>query len=261
MKYFILFLALLTINLYSQNDKKFVGQKGVQVILKGKITDENSGKPIGITMDFRFQNGKKFKIQSNSIDGSYSQILNAGDEFEIIFANNYDIPRTIRKVKVIDTNSFTEQEMDFAIKKFEVGAKFTEFPIFDENSTAISESGKSELDKIRELMLFNRSVKFEFVVNAHNTYFNKVEKKEVVKKKGKKKSETEYEETTIEPNPADIKQLVDNRIGSLKKHIESWKKFSDRITFVTDYSAGSEDNGNNSNSLIIKVNELKKALE
>jgi hypothetical protein len=129
-------------------------------------------------------------------------------------------------------------------------------------------------------MKFNRNVVFEVRINAHDKF--KLQRKDPVKpakeskakstkksKKGKnaKKVEEAPEEapaaapTEVAENTSDSPKThstVDARIESMKKYVDSWTRFSDRIVITADYSLGAQGNDEDVN---IYVKKIEKTLE
>ena len=219
--------------------------KGVQILIKGIITDELTGKPVEATVEFRTVDGRKFKNKSNSITGKFEQIFDTGDEVEVIISN-WDIARKIVQLKVKDTIYYTEQKVEYTVKKFTPGASIMQLNLFEPSSSALLPEYKNLIENLKEMMMFNRNVKFEFRVNSHDTYaktkeiINPPAKIKAKKTKGKK-SEPEPEQqpkiNIIEPDQASLKSLVDARLSALTSITKELTRLSERIRTAPDYSA------------------------
>jgi len=231
------------------NGSVFANLKVVQIVVKGIISDEITGKPVEATVEFRTEDGKKFKNKSNSITGKFEQVFNAGDDVEVILSN-WDIARKIVRLKVIDTASYAEQKIEYTVKKFIPGASVFQLNLFEPSSSTLLPEYKNIIETLKELMMFNRNVKFEFRVNSHDTY-SKI--KEIIqpptptlKQKAKKKSKKIEQEVEpvlqptiniIEPDQAAIKTLVDARLNAISAITKELTRLAERIKTAPDYSA------------------------
>ena len=72
-----------------------------QVLVRGTIFDEFSGKPISIDIEFRDPTGKKIKCRSEA-NGSYQQVLQSGAKYSLIFSN-FDIARKLDTIYIEKT--------------------------------------------------------------------------------------------------------------------------------------------------------------
>jgi hypothetical protein len=245
--------------------------QSVQVFMKGKVIDELTGTPASVNIEFRTPNGKKIKIQSNSITGAYEQIFNAGDSVEVILTN-WDIARKSESIYIENYQKYTEIERNFYVTRFTPGGTIAAMNAFNQNEAEILPAFSAKLDEINKMLLFNRNVKFEILISAKDTY--KVEhrtiKEKVVDKTKKKKkdSKEQFTEKVIEIknfNDEDLKNLVNLRVNNIKNFLKQKGKFLDRITVKEDYSPGNLSDKSGSNpqsdvSLKVNVSEIKNSL-
>lgn len=262
MKYYatLILILIMSVNLFAQKGNG----KDVQILLKGNVSDEFTGQPVSATMEFReSNNGKRFKIQSNSADGYYQQVLNAGTQYDLVFTNN-DIVRKIVPVKVDNSEKYTEQIQDFKVKKLTVGLKYFKLNAFEPGSAELKADALAEIESLKEVMQFNRAVSFEFVVNAHDTYKKEIIKSEHPKakpdkKKSKKKNVTEIKPVFTSPSPDLAKELSDKRLTSVNSMLSSWTRFSLRLTSSADFSVAEPEG--EAYSLYVVVKEIKNLFE
>lgn len=243
----------------------------VQVFMKGKIIDEITGTPVSANIEFRMPNGKKIKIQSNSITGAYEQIFNAGDSVDVILTN-WDIARKSESIYIENFQKYTEIEKNFYVTRFTLGATIAAMNAFKHKEVEILPAFAEKLDEINKMLLFNRNVKFEILVSAKDTYkveYRTIKEKVIDKTKKKKKgSKEQFIEKVIEIknfSDEDLKNLVNLRINSIKNFLQQKGKFLERITVKEDYSPGNISDNTSSNpqsdqSLKIKVSEIKNAM-
>jgi hypothetical protein len=217
--------------------------KGVQILLKGKIYDEFSGKPMEVNIEFKTESGKKFKNKSNSIDGSYEQIFNSGENVEIIFTN-WNIVRIINKISIKDTTKYCEQPQNFYVKKYEKGEAVFKFVLFDENSWNLRSDAAAKIDSLKNMLLFSRNIKIDIRTNGHDSYkqTRTVQAPPKSTKKKSKKPEPAQEPiiTIKDPDMIALKELVEKRKATLMNFIKDWTKYLDRITVIGDYTAAED---------------------
>ena len=261
---FTLSILLLFFLIYSTS---FAINKGVQILVKGKITDEFSGKPVEANIEFKTESGKKFKIKSNSIDGAYEQIFDSGENVQVIFTF-WNIARKIDKFTVKDTTKYFEQMEDFAVKKYAVGTSLFNFNMFEPNSSNLKADAGAKIDSLKDMLLFSRNIKIELRTNGHDTYQKEKivqEPPKATKKKSKKPEPPQEPKISIkDPDMNALKDLVDRRVQILMNYIKDWSKFIDRIKVAPDYSAGEPINagaGDSYPDYQVIVTELKNPLD
>ncbi len=241
----ILYTASLVLLIIAISTPAFAINKGVQILLKGKIFDEFTGKSMEINIEFKTESGKKFKIKSNSLDGSYEQIFNSGENVEIIFTN-WNITRKINKLSIKDTTKYCEQHQNFYVKKYVQGNSVFSFNLFEPNSANLSADAPAKIDSLKDMLLFSRNIKIELRTNGHDTYkqTRTVQTPTKATKKKSKKPETTQEPIVIvkDPDMNALKDLVDRRTATLQNYIKDWSKYLERITVAGDYTAAADPN-------------------
>ncbi|MCX7736364.1 MAG: hypothetical protein N2319_06590 [Candidatus Kapabacteria bacterium] len=243
----------------------------VQVFMKGKVIDEITGNPVSVNIEFRTPNGKKIKIQSNSINGAYEQIFNAGDSVEVVLTN-WDIARKTETIYIDNYQKYTEIERNFYVTKFTTGGTIAAMNAFNQNDAEVLPVFGTKLEEINKMLLFNRNVKFEILISAKDTYKveHKTVKEKVVDKTKKKKKDTkeQFIEKVIEIknfNDDDLKNLVNKRVSNIKSFLQKHGKFLDRVVVKEDFSPGliSDKSGTNAQTemnLRVIVSEIKNAM-
>lgn len=235
MKFFVfaLVFTFLCANLYSQ-PKTGIINMGSQTLVKGIVTDIESGKPIGTNIEFKDKSGKKIKIQSNSMTGAFEQLLNAGEQYEVII-QNWDVARKTYNLTVEKSDKYIEQKVDFKVRKLEKESPFMSINVFSANSATSNEEIKPMLEELNTTLKFNRGVEFIVYINALDMVEPK--KSETTSKKSKKKSKEK--EVKVQDNSkfeAERKKLVDDRIEQIKKALETLGANSKKLTVQADYS-------------------------
>ncbi len=138
-----------------------------QILLKGKVTDIYSGKPMGVTMKFETKSGQIIKIKSDDVSGEYSQLFESGTEYEVTFINK-EIVRTTESFKTEDVSTYKEFERNFTVKHLVKGLLFMDVDIFESGSSNLNHKFEDALKELEEVMKFNRNVKFYFVVSLND---------------------------------------------------------------------------------------------
>jgi hypothetical protein len=262
-----IFFTIIALSLNAQ----LPGNGNVQVVVKGVITDEFSGKPCETTITIKDKNGKKFKIKSNSLDGTYEQVLNAGETYEFTFLN-FDVLRKVESLYVEPSKKYTEQKADFTVKKLAQGLHLYAKDIFPAGTSELTDSLQLLLKEFDEILIYNRSAKFEFVVTAHDTYCSApkiVEQQQSSKsKKLKKKDKTTFPSIKQQPDPDAglVKTLVDNRMKVIEELTAGFmKRNKHRLSYRVDYSLAEPCTDASklarNADFIIQVSEIKNAFE
>jgi len=149
-------------------------------ILKGIISDCNTGKPIGATIELIDidENITLATFESNNTTGKYLVSLPSGKNYGLIVrkesylfhSENFNIP---------ETAAYQEVEKNICLKKIEVGSVIVLKNIFyDYNKATLRDASKNELDRLTKLLTENPSIKIE--LSAHtdsrggNTYNEKL---------------------------------------------------------------------------------------
>jgi hypothetical protein len=261
---FLISVFLLIIIIYSPS---YAVNRGVQILLKGKILDEISGKPMEVNIEFKAESGKKFKIKSNSIDGSYEQIFNSGENVEIVFTN-WNIARKINKISIKDTTKYFEQIENFYVKQYVKSSAVFKFNLFDPNSANLRSDAAAKIDSLKDMLLFSRNIKIELVTNGHDSFFKTKQIQEPPKATKKKAKKTEAVSQPVvlikEPDMNLLRDLVDKRISTLMNYIKEWTKYNDRMKVVGDFTAGEpliSGSADNYPDYEVIISELKNPLD
>ena len=262
--FLIVFLFIASVSIYAQNNKT-----GAPVLIKGHITDEFSGKPLGVSVEFRVKDGEKVKIQSNSIDGSFQQIVNSGDTVEIIFSSK-EIVRKSETIAVERYSNYKEIIHDFQVKKLSPGLHLFTILAFNEKSSQLNSTAQNLFNQLQDIMLFNRNVKFEIVINANDLYTKPQSTTEISKQtdaKSKKKAKQPQEtpkQTNIEPSANEIQSIVDKRVAEVEKIVKEWNRYKNRVKVKADYSLDKSNETQTSpqkTNLVVVVTDMKSVLE
>ena len=91
-------------------------QMGSTAIIKGKIIDYYTEKPISANLEFRDSKGAKVKIISNSISGLFEQVLKPGEQYKVIFSGD-GILREEMDYTMPDSGKFFETFVEWKAKK------------------------------------------------------------------------------------------------------------------------------------------------
>jgi hypothetical protein len=163
MKIYSVLLAILLMAAVSANAQFLSGQKG-QVLLKGVIIDEFTDEPTGVDIRFIDPSGKKINTKSNSISGKFEQLLEAGTTYTVELTGPEVLDKEF-KFDIIESENFTEQKTDWTVVKFAVGATLYNWDLFDNGSSNLNAGANSNLEKLKKMLRFNRSVYLEIILS------------------------------------------------------------------------------------------------
>lgn len=202
----------------------FDASAGIPVLIKGKVLDEFTNKPVDVSMTIKTSDGKKIKIVPNSTTGEYQQVVNSGENYEITFFN-FDVAREIQNINVENADKYTEFKFDFKVKKLADGLEVFSKNIFEPNSAELSSEGKKFLEELQTVLKFNRGAKFTLYLNKHGVTDKKT-----------------------------IDAVQKSRHTFLANTISSWKAVSGRIKVEMSSQENASD-------IKIKVDEIKDPLK
>ncbi len=174
-------------------------------MIKGKITDLYTNSPLAINIELRDTKGAKIKINSNSISGQFEQVLKPGEKYKVIFSGT-NILREEMEWTMPDSGKYFEIEVDWKAKNIKVGSEIYKYKIFKPNTAEISTDGLAELDKLKEVIKFNRAISIELFVCSNDSFQS--DKKVDINK---------------------FKELNKQRINALNLIFDEWKKDRARI--------------------------------
>lgn len=218
----VILAVLVQVNLFSQSFQEN------QVFLKGTVTDKYTGKPVYCDIEIRPEGGTKFKIFSDPVSGNYEQLIKGGTSYEFVFYR-YNVLRQIVKIDYPTFERYREEEANFKVITLTPGVTAYEVEIFEPNSAVIKESAKQFFEDFKLQLRFHRTVTWDLLVVG-----------------------TEQVKGALVIN----RELTQKRIASLTKYLESYKAYIKKINVKSaDYIK------DNSNSLIIKVNQIEPPLE
>ncbi len=195
--------------------------QGVPVMVKGKVIDKPTGKALpGVEIVFIDPTGSKIKLETDDIKGTFEQPLISGNEYQVIIMD-YDILRTEFTYKPETSGGYKEIDKDFEVVQLKPGREIYNWDIFAPGGATLNKNGAENLDKMKLLLRFNRSVKLEFLVSADDAAGN-----------------------------------VDERVAALKKIVDKWIRSKRRIEIKPDPKSPS-----GGKDLRIVVKDVKNVFE
>jgi hypothetical protein len=237
-------------------NSQLISKGSSQVLIKGIVRDKFDNKPLGVEIRFEDENGKFFKINSNSLTGNYEQILEAGKKYKVRL-NSKTIFPTEYSVITNKTDNYTEQEQNFNVSRLAEGRAVDCFDLFDKNSTSLRVNIKELFDELNIKMRFNRGVSLFLEVGGCESRSNFTEIK--ISGKGKKKrADTSFNEN-------DYNSFVQKRLTTLQSEIKNLSTFPDRIE-VRQSTIGNQGHKEMSGfesgcDVILRVKEYKEQMK
>lgn len=177
-------------------------------MIKGKITDFYTGSPIAVNIELRDTQGGKIKINSNSISGLFEQVLKSGEKYKVIFSGT-NILREEFDYQMPDSGKYFETEVEWKAKSIKVGSEIYKLKLFKVNSAELSTEGIAELNKLKEVMKFNRAISVDIIICSKDSFLN---------------------EKKVDANK--FKELNKQRIAALDALLIDWKKDRTRINLI-----------------------------
>jgi hypothetical protein len=192
-----------------------VGQAQGVALVKGKITDATSGKPIGTTIGFADSKGKIIKCKSNSADGTFQQSIRLGELYTVVIKGYYD-PDGFDEIDLRTTKKYEEIAKDYTLSEIKPGAVLMEFDGFRQNEAELNEMAREHLLLLKPFKEINFGADFEIKVSTIDSWFKSTKKKvEKVNSKGKK-----YKKTVKVSSKEQLQELLDKRISAIESYFE-----------------------------------------
>lgn len=223
----IVFLLILVISLFTNNAKSFDGKD--LVLIQGKVTDFETNKPIGVTIIFYSQSGKQIQAKSNSTDGSYQQVLKAGEKYNIVF-KDYILMNESPELELSRSGKYDELEKNFRVKKIETGLEICSFNPFRANQSDLIGSSFGCLNELKSFLENNPKVNAIITIHTHDCNPKPYDKK-VTYQDSKNKTKTKKVKVSTEEQ---LQELAENRLNALKNALKSLNIAERKITFEVD---------------------------
>lgn len=167
MRYLSFFFLIISFSLSAQS--QLMNSNTSQRIVKGKVVNKETGKPEVVEIIFKDQDGKKFKINSNSITGEYEQLLNAEQSYIVSFSR-FDVYNEEFELKVEKADEkFTPQVKNFEITILEAGKALFSWDAFEPGSSTVGPKVNEMIDKLKTTLRFNRSITVEVQLNGNDS--------------------------------------------------------------------------------------------
>lgn len=187
-------------------------QLGKVILLKGKVEEYGSNKPLGLKLTFIGRDGKKVIANSNSTDGSYQAVLNGGEKYKVIITDHI-IVNGDTEFELPVVSEYKEIYKHFTCSKLSPGMILSTHCIFNRNDDNLIDQKVQLLSEINELLSNNPRLILRIIVSTEDSWFPpKSVKINDPKSKNKKKTVT----ITTEEQ---LKELLDKRISNLRKFL------------------------------------------
>lgn len=195
-------------------------------LIQGKVFEDATNQPLTATLVFFSESGNFIKIKSNGFDGSYQGVIENGHRYSIS-ATDWLIVKPQRYMETPGKEDYLELTWQFRLKKMETGQELNSANAFDPGIATLAGDYIKALTSALGFLEANPNAFVVIEVSSEDTYFQpKSEKREIIDKKGKAKMGTV--KIGVEEQ---IQKLLDDRIASLSKYLERFKKYNRRIQF------------------------------
>ncbi len=191
-------------------------------IVKGKITNSETGAPETVDIFFKTSTGKRFKIKSNSITGEYEQLLNAGQSYELSFVRWDVLNQPVKLTVEAEDEKYTAQIANFKIKILNEGNEIFAKDAFGKGSSVLSDVGKGLLKELKKLLRFNRSLSINLNINSSDS--------------------------------GDDSAILSARLNAVKDFTKKWKKFNRKVNYISS-------KGNSASDIVVMVSKVENTLK
>ncbi len=172
---FIWLLFIVLFMSFNYMSAQFLSGKNAQILVKGFVKEAETGEYLAVDIEFRTEDKKKIKTKSNLLDGSFEQLLPAGEKF-IVILNSDDILRKEFSFTTDEASEYKEQKTEWTAVKPKEGSKVFTGDIFASGKQNLKPEAQNTLKELQMLMRFNRGIHVDFLVSGEK---NIVEKRKV----------------------------------------------------------------------------------
>jgi hypothetical protein len=211
-------------------------QKSNLGIISGKITDIDNAKPVGTEILFCDSKGKKINAKSNSLEGTYTQVLNGGEVYNIYF-KGYVTQNLFEKLDLSWLDKYKEITQDFSVIKIREGLLIGKSNPFSANEDAVNAEKLAYLKKFKELSGINPGTTIVITISAADSKFKELKKKVEYKDK---KNKTKTKSVKVTPQEQ-ADELIQKRIESLKKYLAELKIPEKNVSFIVDNKVSAKE--------------------
>jgi hypothetical protein len=199
------------------------------VLIHGQVKDSETNKPLGVTIVFFSQSGKQIQAKSNSSDGSYQQVLQAGEKYYIVF-RDYVLMGDNPELELDKKGKYTEIEKNFSVRKIETGLPVCSFNPFKPNLPDLIANDFLCLNELKTFLENNPKVNVIITIHTHDSNPKPYDKK-VTYLDSKNKTKTKKVKVSTAEQ---LQELADKRINSIKKLLNSMNISERKVTFEVD---------------------------
>lgn len=200
------------------------------VLIKGKVFDFSTNKPIGTNLILKDPEGAVINIKSNSLDGEYQQVLKPGKKYSVVF-EGFKIKSFAPYIETPNSREYIEIIKDFPVEPYQVNDEVFKAILFKTNDSSISEEGILQLKELKEYLKLQKNMNVDVIVNIKDSHF-KAKKITTKVQSGKK---TINKTITISPNQQ-AEELAEARLNELKNIFKEIGIRSSGVNFTLDKS-------------------------
>ena len=195
-------------------------------LIQGKVFEDATNQPLSATFVFLSESGKYIKIKSNGFDGSFQGVIENGYRYSI-GVTGWLIVKPQNFLDTPEKDDYRELTWQFRLKKMQTGLQISAANAFNPGSAALAGSYLGAITDAFGFLEANPNTFVVIEVSAEDTFFApKTEKRLITDKKGKSKTAS-----VRVPPEEQMQKLLDDRVASLGKFIENFKKYNRRIQF------------------------------
>ena len=234
------------------------------VNIKGFVTDELTGKPVGKEMDIiatSKNTGKKLTVKVNSKTGEYLQPMTSGDTYTLTFTS-YAVYKKTEVLDIPPTNKYREEKHDYKVRSIIQGSEIVNLNAFDVGQSTISPEATQKLHETIDVLKQNKELNVVVkILQEQNPPPPPVPAKKAVKSKpakGKKQKEEVVEAPPVVQYGAINTSLYDARIQSFKNLFADVKNWEIRVKFEPGESMAPAKGQKN---VVVLVGEVKSIMD
>ncbi len=194
-----------------------IAQDNNVVLLSGYVKGITDGSAVSTKVKFINTLGNISEARTNSEDGSFQIVLPNGHNYNIVIEGYLQTDHNVM-FDLTNIKRYSEMSRILNVMKLEQGLELLTIDAFVDNDSRPHDSLVKYLDFIRHLLVHQKGLHLELIINSGDSYFKDKTVKQTITEKGKKKTvnmKVTYKEQLTE--------LLEKRSKVLKEFIKSLK--------------------------------------
>jgi len=237
-KQYISLLTMLALFIFSVNSmqSQIISKTKGQILLRGWLLDSETNEPIEADIRIENEEGKSFKISSNSITGKFEQILESGNKYKMKCTGKTILTKEF-EIEMPIVDNYSEIADTFYIQMLKIGRTMSQYDLFKPNSAEFNSEADKILEDLNTQLRFNRDPDFFLTITGCDSKegFTQIVTSPSKSKSKKQTAQTKFDQVGFE-------KLLETRIELLNSKIANYDQLKNRIEIKSNPAFNCDDN-------------------